>query len=200
MKKTFSLSHSLTRLLLVLSLALVPGLALAQSPAYPMTYTCGVSNQTPAATPTNIYTVSGSSSANILVRITQIHFMGMSLTAGAIATILVNRQSTADSGGTFVLDGINPYDKLNPASTVTCGHYTVNPAAVGTVAGTARRYSYLIPVATSFPSGEILEAFGDGVQPLTLRNGETLAFNLAGATVTGFNYTLQVEYTETPIL
>lgn len=164
---------------------------------YPNTYTCGVSNITPAATPTNIYVVGGSSNPAIITRITQIHFMGMSQTTGAIDTIKVLRQSTADTGGTLVADGTNAYDKNNPASTITCSHYTANPTSTGTVTGTLRQYAYLVPTATSFPSGEILEAFGDGVQPITLRNGEFIVFNMGGATVTGFNYTLQLEYTET---
>lgn len=185
------------KLKLILAFLLLGATSLFAQGVYPPTYTCGVSNITPASTPTNIATITGSSNSNIIVRITQIHFMGLSQTTGAIDLIKVIKQSAADSGGTFVQDGTNGYDTKNAASTVVCGHYTVNPVSVGAAIGTLRNYAYLIPTATSFPSGEILEAFGDGVQPIILRSGETLAFNMGGATVTGFNYTLQIEYTET---
>jgi hypothetical protein len=81
---------------------------------------------------------------------------------------------------------------------VTCGHYTANPASVGTVVGTLRKYQPIIPVATSIPTGEILEAFGDGVQPIVLRGtSDILAINLNGQTVTGAVFTIQMEWTET---
>lgn len=181
-------------LLLFLLLAGIPGFAQNQ---YPFTYTCGVSNITAASAPTNIVTLTGSSNPNIIVRVTQFH-MYATQTTGGTAAVLLNRQSAADSGGTFVQDGMNPYDTHNPTSTVICGHYTANPAAVGTVVGALKRYQPLIPVATSIPTGEILEPFGDGVQPIVLRgSSDILAVNLGGATLTGLAFTVQIEWTET---
>lgn len=164
---------------------------------YPNTYTCGVSNITAAATPTNIVTITGSSNPNITVRITQFH-MYATQTTGGVAVVKLNHQTAADTGGTFVQDGTNPYDKNNGASTVVCGHYTANPTAIGTVAGSWRQYAPLVPTSTTFPTGEILEPFGDGIQPLTLHGTtDIMAVNMGGATVAGFNFTIQIEYTET---
>lgn len=160
---------------------------------FPQTYTCGVSNLTPAATPTDVVTITPG--VGEVVRITRIEVYATQ-TTGATDTISVVRRSTADTGGTFVADGVNAYDTLNVTPTLGCGHYTANPASLGTLVSTFRNYRPLIPVATNIPTGYIWEEFGDGVQPLVFRGvNDIFALNLGAQTITGLSMTIQIEFT-----
>jgi hypothetical protein len=163
-------------------------------PTFPQTYTAGTQNITAATTPTDIYTLTGSSTKTI--RITRFMFWATQ-TSGNVATVTLVRRSSANSGGTCTADGANPYDTNNAAATATACHYTVNPTSTGTLAGTLRNYRPLIPTATQNPTGYIWEDFGDSTQPIVLRGtSDILAVNLGGATISGLSYTIQVEWTE----
>lgn len=194
------------RLLLLIAPLLLASAALAQknepqgrveinAPTFPSTYTCGVSNITAAATPTDVMTITPGSGKVLRVFWVEAY---LTQTTAAPETVNYIRRSSADSGGTFVQDGINPADTIDGASTSTCGHYTANPAGLGTAAATLGNYRPLIPTATTIPTGYLGTPFGDlGTKPLVFRGANDIfAYSFGGQTIAGLNFHIQIWFTE----
>lgn len=88
----------------------------------------GVAN-TPAATPTDVFTLYGSSTKTIKVK--KVIVFAMATTAGTMRACLIKR-TVANTGGTSTAPSISKLDSTDSAATAVPALYTANPSAVGT--------------------------------------------------------------------
>jgi len=165
------------------------------------------SNFTPAATPTDLVIIEGSSTKT--VRVVSMVIGTTNTAAGSQAFFLIKR-SAADTTGTFVSAGTPvPFDSNNAASTVNrVGHFTANPGALGTAVGTINQVRAASPVAIPATWAGIRE-LGDVEmmpwgpvskldQPIVLRGvAQTLAINFNGtALVAGQTHIYRIIWIE----
>lgn len=146
---------------------------------------------TPAATPTDLVIIEGSSTRTI--RVTSFDITTTNTAAGSQQFFLVKR-SAANTTGTFVAATKVPLDSGWAASTANrVGHFTANPGALGAVVGTiiTKRVASPAPVPASF-AGVVQDAGFDILEDINKRNdygqyvtlrgvAETLALNFNGA-------------------
>jgi hypothetical protein len=154
---------------------------------------------TPAATPTDIFTISGSASKTI--RITKIVVGGAASTAGDLNPIIVHR-STANTGGSPTNPTPVPRDAIaDSTATATLALYTANPATTGTVAGNWDSCRLFLQVTTTGAPDVCSFTYGvnDDQLPVLHGAGDYLAINFAGATLpSGAIVDIDVEWTEDP--
>lgn len=127
-------------------------------------YVYSVLGATPAATPTDIVTLSGS--ATRLVRVRKIVLSGFATAAGTLAISLL-RRSTAHSGGTSTTPAITQLDTRDPAPTAVARLFTANPT-VGTLVSPFQSFRLNMGVAAAVGA------------PITLDLLETEGFVLNG--------------------
>jgi hypothetical protein len=170
----------------------------AGSPA--VTYSAAVNGLTAAATPTDVFTITGSASRT--VRIKKVSFSGTQTTSNDQAILLIKR-STADTGGTSAAVTAVPNDSNDAAASATALSYTANPT-LGTTVGTVRSTKLLVTGDAPGNNGqyfwsEKVWTFGDnGDKEIILRGtAEVLAVNLnATATMAGSSLNIDIEWTE----
>lgn len=152
------------------------------------TFSCS-NTFTPAATPTDLVTLTGSASKTI--RVISAKLSTQNTAAGSQQFFLIKR-SGADTTGTFVTSTAVAHDSSNAAATATCGHYTANPGALGTAVGTIATERWASPVlvpgnfagVTEDSGKEFLNWSPNSVldQMITLRGtSQVLAVNFNGA-------------------
>lgn len=160
------------------------------------TYSASVVGMAVAATPTDIFTLTGSASKTI--RITRLGFSGTAATAGIINVAVVKR-STADTSGTSTNPAAVPHDSNNAAATATVAAYTANPT-LGSIVGSALRTAKLaLPLATASGVDAVEYNFGDrNGQGIVLRGtGQVFALNGQGSTLPGATtINVDIEWTE----
>lgn len=155
-----------------------------------------VSNFTLAATPTDVFTITGSGTKTIQVR--RIVLSGTN-SGNTNARVDIIKRSTANSAGTSTTLTNVPYDSNNAAATATVRSYTANPTLGTTVGAVAGRYLFFALLGSSNPSQVQEVDFGDlSDQAIYLRGtSEVLAVNFAGATISGTTIiSIKVEWTE----
>lgn len=102
-------------------------------PSSVQTYHANSTMITMAGSPTDIFTIFGSSTKTIVVRYIECSVAGSG--TGAMQLYLVKR-STTNSGGTSASMTTVPVDSANNATTATnVLQYTANPASLGTTVG-----------------------------------------------------------------
>lgn len=158
---------------------------------------------TPAASATDIFTITGSSTKT--VRITRIEITGTTSAATAAALdIVLLKRSTANTAGTSTAPTIVAHDSNDAAATATVAAYTANPTT-GTLVGNFRNSKFFQALATytatDFPANDKLTwDFGGraGEKALVLRGtGEVLAINLnATSASASASFDIAVEFTE----
>ena len=160
------------------------------------TYSAASTAFNPPATPTDVFTITGSATKQ--VRVTKIGFTSTQTTSGMNQWFLV-KYSTANGGGTATAPAPVPMDSLNSAATASVFAYTVNPAG-GTALGSI--FSALVwspaPAAASgliLTEVDLVDMFG---QPLVLRGvAQSLALNFNGAALpVGLTVMAYVQWTE----
>lgn len=159
-------------------------------------YSSSTIGLTVAATPTDVFTISGS--ATKIIRILRVFFTGTQTTAATRDVYLIKR-STADTGGTSSTLANTSHDSTNAAGTAVVRAYTVNPTALGTSVGTVRGRKVFIPApATAANIDELGYFFGDkNDQSIVLRGvAESLCVNLNSASSAGSSLNIFVEWTE----
>ena len=152
-----------------------------------------------AATPTDIFTITGS--ATKVIRIKKIYF-GASATNATTFNFLLVKRSTGNTGGTSTVLTAVPNDSDDVAATAVVRGYTANPTALGTSVGTIRAYRLVVPQtaplggASNGPLNEVL--FGDNSsKSIALRGtSESLSLNLNAVTLTGNSFCVFIEWTE----
>lgn len=151
---------------------------------------------TPGATPTDIFSITGS--ANRVVNILKMGIITIQTTAGLNLWNLIKR-STANSGGTSAAVTKVPANKTFPAGTATVLQYTANPATLGTLIGNVWSGRILAPTLTSIVTNpeKCVDLTGN-IQPITLSGiNDVLAWNFGGAALpAGLSVIAYVNWTE----
>jgi len=144
-----------------------------------------------AATPTNIATLTGSTTK--LVKLLR---FGLSLKCTALGTtlldVLLQKFSSALTGGTAVALTMTPMDSNNAAATALAQNWTANSTGGGALVGNVMA-SHIMPqfsgalTATDFPQQQLPQIvwnFDGAIQPPTLRSAaQVLSINLNGGTL-----------------
>lgn len=163
----------------------------------PSTYSSSFRSITPAATATDIFTITGSATKTI--RVIRMNFSAIQTTAASQELLLIYR-TTANTGGTSTTGTNVPWDPNNAAGTATVRSYTANPTALGTSAGNLQIIKYFINEGGSgSPEDYTIDFTHNGVEPgIVLRGtGDTLALNWNGAAVpAGLNVDFFVVWNE----
>ena len=157
---------------------------------------------TSAATPTDSFIMSGSSTKTI--RINKIFVQIFAPSNSGLVNMQIIKRSAANTGGTFVSDATNggPMDSNDAATTVaTAGHYTANPTALGAQLIVVDQQKMLLP--TSPNAFQIPSEFDFGSLPgaksLVLRGTTQFAcVNFAGSALPtgGMQVSVIFQYTE----
>jgi hypothetical protein len=162
---------------------------------------------TPAATASDIITITGSATKTIIL--VSLKLTTTNSAAGSQQYAVIKR-SALDTTGTFVAASAVPMDRNSIAATATVGHYTANPGGLGTAVGTINTLRLPSPAAVPGSFGgvsrdgfELLPLQQDAhpaqyVQPVILRGAaENIAVNFAGAAlVAGQTHAYTVIWTE----
>lgn len=158
------------------------------------TYSSASTALVPPASPTDIFTITGSVGKTI--RVTRLAISGTQTTA-ATRDILLIKRSTANTGGTSTTLTNVAHDSTSAASSATIRAYTVNPTSLGTAVGTVRTRKVFV-AGTATNSDEFIVEWGPrNAQSIVLRGvNEVLAVNLNGATSAGNNFNINIEWTE----
>lgn len=161
------------------------------------TYVAASAAFTPPATPTDLFTITGSASTT--VKVTKMGFSTLQ-TTGGYNTFIITKRSTANSGGTSANLVEVSLDSANAAATATCLSYTANPTT-GTRVGDIWIGRVPSPAAATVGTGitEMVVDFGLLYgHPVVLRGtSEVLALNFNGAALpTGLSVVAWVEFTE----
>lgn len=173
-----------------------------QYPAIRASYLAYSGAFTPAATPTDIFSISGS--ATKLIKVFRVHLVSIQATAGINSWALVKR-ATANTGGASTVVAAVRSDSNDPAETAEVRTYSTNPT-LGALIGNAWA-GFIGAPANPPPPGnppglaglvgitiDFTEFFG---KPIFLRSpSDVLAWNFAGAALptglsirAGFNWT-----------
>jgi hypothetical protein len=160
-----------------------PGQVVTTLPGRLYTYSATITGLAPAASATDLVTLSGS--ATKVVRVLRHDCVGTSTAAGSVVLNSIMR-STADTAGTSTSPAAVPYDSNNVAATGVVKAYTANPT-LGTAIGTPlRTISFNTAPASAAGSTAASVRYDDIVtaQVPTLRGvAQSLALNAAGVTL-----------------
>lgn len=140
--------------------------------------------------------------AGKVLRVTKITISGLTLTAVQYLRLVVNKNSSAFTGGTLTNPAKVPLDSTSPASGATAAQYTVAPGGGGAIVGPIAEKTVLGQATTAAAGGFPAEAIFDfsekrGNTPVALRGadeGISVAFGAAPATAVTLSY--EIEYTE----
>ena len=161
-----------------------------------VTYSTSITGLVAAATPTDIFTISGSASK--VVRITRISISATQNTSGARDVLLIKRSAVNTGGTSTSLSGV-PHDSASPGDTVTVLAYTANPTSLGAAVGTVRsRRIQLLAANVTNPLESIIWEFGNRPsQAMVLRGtSQILAINLNAVTSSNNLFDIDIEWTE----
>lgn len=157
------------------------------------TYSASITGLASAASCTDLFTITGSSTKTI--RVTYLEFSGVQTTAGDVDVVVLKR-STANTGGTSTNPTAVPHDSSSAAATATLNAYTANPTT-GTLVGNIRAAKLFVATATADSDNLALEYGKRPEQALVLRGtSQVLAINLNSTTVTGGAFDLNISWTE----
>lgn len=152
----------------------------------------------PAASATDIFTITGR--AGRVVRINQIQISGIATSAAAIPISIVKR-STANTGGTSTPVAAVQLDSANSGSTASASvlAYTANPSGLGTALGNIATARMILSTASaSVGTAPIVFSFERMYMKLpALRDStESLCINYGGATAAGNSVDISISWTE----
>lgn len=162
------------------------------------TYSASITALAMANTPTDVFTITGSSTKTI--RVTRIYLTGIQ-TTGNTSSILLIRRSTANSAGTSTTPTIVQNDTNDAAATAVVRAYTVNPT-LGTTVGTMATYAMYIPAAqpananSPFIAPDLFAAVRPAEAIVLRGTTQVLAVNFNSTTVTGNSMNIFIEWTE----
>lgn len=160
---------------------------------YKATYSAAATAFAPAASATDVFTITGSASKTI--RVTKIEMSATQTTAGNNEVLLVKR-STANSGGTSATPTIVPHDSSSAAGTAVVRSYTANPTT-GTLVGAVASVKMFVSTTATENQKQIWDFGIRPSQAIVLRGtSQVLAINLNAATWTGGSISVYLEFTE----
>lgn len=156
-------------------------------------YSVAITNLVPVATPTDIFTITGSATKTI--RVTRIALNATQTTA-ANRDVLLLRRSTANTAGTSTAPTRVSHDSTNAAATATVLAYTANPT-LGTLVGAIRTRKVFISTTATNPDEVVLDFGIRPAQAIVLRGvGEVLSINLNSISSAGNLFNISIEWSE----
>lgn len=159
-------------------------------------YGYSVFGMTPAATATDVLTISGSATKTIRIR--QVVISGIASSAGNIP-IVIHRRTTDNTGGTSTTPTPAQRDGSDDTATAVVRQYSANPSALGTSLGPIDGGRLAIPTATSGQLDRFVAQYSWlNEKAPTLRSAtDFFAINLNGATLpTGLALDIGIWWTE----
>jgi hypothetical protein len=164
------------------------------------TYAYRGADITPAATATDVLTLTGS--ANKLIRLTKIGLSG-SATAASLQDLYIAKRLTANTAGTFTNPVAAKYDTLDPTASGIITLYTANPTALGT--GSPLEGDKLYLPAAALPTAEPSHwnreyGLGEAQCPTVRGAAESICIGFGGAAIAaGASFYFYIEWTEEAI-
>lgn len=156
------------------------------------TYRVTTGGFNPAASATDIFTITGV--ANVKISVTKI-IVSATQTSGSIVDVTCLTRRSANNAGTFTTVAGAKMDIGGSTSFANCVYYTANPTT-GTLGGTLETIPYFSPSTASQPLIYTFD-FGSKGQPVILTTAShCVSINLGGVTVTGGRFYITAEYTE----
>ncbi len=161
-------------------------------------YSGGINGLVPAASATDIFTITGSASKTI--RVTRIEISGIATTI-LDTTVRLLLRTTADTGGTATNPVGYAHDQNSAAATAVLAAYTANPTVndgTNRLIRTSKLLFNLAAPTAGSESGRLIWDAGDRpAQAFVLRGvAQQLAINLAGVSVAGGSIDISIEWTE----
>jgi hypothetical protein len=171
--------------------------AVIDLPERKSTYSAGITGLSPAASATDLLTITGS--ATTTVQIDHVECRGIS-TAAATAVIQAVIRSTADTSGTSTAPTAVPHDSNDAAATAVVAAYTANPT-LGTLVGVVRTGALTTTTAASSavsPPGLVWDFGSPPMQEITLRGAaQQFALNANATSLTsGASLDCSITWTE----
>lgn len=167
------------------------------TPPLKASFMAAISGLTPAASATDILTITGKSGR--MVTINQIQISGIATAATAIPISIVKR-STANTGGTSSPVAAVPVDSgTNTQAFASVAAYTANPSGLGTAVGSvnAARMILSTPSASVGTAPVVVNFERLYMRAPTLRDStESLCINYGGATASGNSIDISISWTE----
>jgi len=162
------------------------------------TYAAAWAAFAPVATPTNIFSITGSATKTI--RVLRIGFSATRTTA-TVTNVQLNRYTSALTGGTPVAPtAVVKYDTNSANSTATAVTYTANTTGGGAGTANIRNIKMVVPTATPTGASQneyIFDYTANYSESLVLRGtSEVIALTLLSTTMTGGSVCMWVEWTE----
>lgn len=138
-----------------------------------------------------ILEIAGSASATVEINRITITLYG---TAAGKMDVVVNKRSTASTGGTSTTPAKVPYDAADAASTATVKVFSVTPT-VGTIVGAVRQA--MVACAANDTSDRLKIESGGYAKSFTLSGtAQVITVDLAGTVPTGGEMAIDIEWTE----
>lgn len=161
------------------------------------TYSASCVKISAVATPTDIFTLTGSASKTIRVISVRVN---MEATAAQGVFVQLIKRSTADTGGTSAAPNIAPHDSNSAAATATPLSYTANPTLGSTVAVVDDGFlTATIAGTATVPNVEFRRTWtANNEQAIVLRGtSQVLAVNLNGySLIGGEKFSVSITWTE----
>lgn len=166
------------------------------------TYAASITGLVPAASCTDLFTLTGSASKTIRIMRVMVSATTTSATPVTNDVVFLVR-STANSAGTSTNPTAVPYDSNDAAASATINAYTANPTTgnlVGNILVAKLQPTLATFTATDFPSqAPLVVQFGitDSKPPVLRGATQVFAVNLNGATPTATaSWDISIEWTE----
>lgn len=164
-------------------------------------FMAAINGHVPAASATDIFTISGK--AGKVIRVNQIQIGGIATSATAVPVSIIKR-STANTGGTSSVVPAVALDSATSGSAADAvvSAYTANPGGLGTALGKITSARMILSTASaSVGSAPIVFAFERMYMRLpTLRGAnESLCIDYGGTTVAGNSVDISISWTEEQI-
>lgn len=151
---------------------------------------------TAANAATDIFTITGS--ATTTVRIIRLSISATKTSAGTADVVLLKR-STDNTGGTSATLTNVAHDSADAVATNTVRSYTANPTTLGTLIGNMQVDKLHVIETTKMTSQHTLEwdwTASQGKAPVLRGVAQILAVNLAGQTLAGNSFAIDVTWSE----
>lgn len=168
-----------------------PGIQAVDTEGQKATYSYATASITPAATPTEIFNISGATGK--VIRIKKIA-MDLSSTVSGKLNIALIKRSTAASGGTSASGTVNKFDSNDVTASASILSFTANPT-VGTTVSIAEVFA--LPAAAA-PVPVVRDYSTRNDESMVLRAGEYLGINGLGSALTNADNRINctIEWTE----
>ena len=162
--------------------------------AVEQTYFASVTGLLNGATPTDVFTISGSATKKIKIK--RYGVVGIKSVNSNIDVISLIR-TTLNTGGTSTSPTIVKADSTNATPTAIVKAYTLNPT-LGTLNGNIRSSKLFFNTLGNAGSTNLLVEFGTGNNQAPILNGvnDMFCINANGQIITGGNWDIFVEFTE----